>query len=226
MGGSIIFTSLDLDSGYWQVEMDEKSKPLIAFTVGPLSFYECERMLFGLTNAPATFQHLMESCLGELHLNWCIIYLDDIIVFSETPEEHLERLRGIFDKLAKAGLKLKPNKCKFFQSKITYLGHIVSATGIETNPKKIEAVKNWTTPMTVTDVRSFLCFTNHYHRFIKGYAKVASPLNILVSGDNANKKKAAVIWTGECQKAFEKLKNLCTDTPILAYDNYKKPFQL
>ena len=90
LGGAVIFTSLDLKSGYWQVEMDEESKVLTAFTVSPLGFYECERMPFELTNAPATFQRLMESCLGELHLNWCIIYLDDIIVFSRTPEEHLE----------------------------------------------------------------------------------------------------------------------------------------
>ena len=103
LGGSIIFTSLDLKSGYWQVEMDKMSK-LTAFTVGPFGFYECERMPFGLTNAPATFQRLMESCLGELHLNWCIIYLDDIIVFSKTPKEHIERLRGVFIKLVAAGL--------------------------------------------------------------------------------------------------------------------------
>ena len=90
LGGVIIFTSLDLKSGYWQVEMDEESKALTTFTVGPLGFYECERMPFGLTNAPATFQCLMESCLSEQHLNWCIIYLDDIIVFSNKPEEHLE----------------------------------------------------------------------------------------------------------------------------------------
>ena len=173
LGGAIIFTSLDLKSGYWQVEMDEESKALTTFTVSPLGFYECERMPFGLMNAPANFQHLMESCLGELHLNWCIIYLDDIIVFSKMPEEHLRRLRGVFDKLAKAGLKLKPSKCEFFKSRITYLGHIVLAAGIETDPKKIEAVKNWTLPKTVMDVRSFLGFTNHYCRFIRSYAKVA-----------------------------------------------------
>ena len=172
LGRAIIFTSLDLKSGYWQVEMDEESKALTAFTVGPLVLSECERLPFGLTNALATFQCLMESCLGELHLNWCIIYLDDIIVFSKTPEEHLKRLQGVFDKLAKAGLKLKPSKCEFFKSKITYLDHIVSVTGIETDPKKIEAVKNWTLPRTVMDVCSFLGFTNHYRRFIQGYAKV------------------------------------------------------
>ena len=95
LGGATIFTSLDLISGYWQVEMEEESKPLTAFTVGPLGFYECERMPFGLTNAPATFQCLLESCLGELHLNWCIIYLDDIIVFSDNQKYHLQRLRGV-----------------------------------------------------------------------------------------------------------------------------------
>ena len=192
--------------------MDEDSKPLTAFTVGPLGFYKCERMHFGLTNTPATFQRLMESCLGELHLSWCIIYLDDIMVFSTIPTEHLKRLRGVFEKLAKAGLKLKPSKCEFFKTKI--------------DSKKIEAVQNWTIAKTVTDVRSFLSFTNHYHRFIKGYAKVAKPLNVLVSGENANHKKALFKWTDECQVAFGKLKELCRSTPILAYANYKKPFEL
>ena len=173
LGGAMIFTSLDLKSGYWQVEMEEGSKPLTAFTAGPLGFYECEQMPFGLTNAPATFQRLMKNCLGDLHLNLCIIYLDDIIVFSNNPEDHLHRLRGVFDKLEKADLKLKPKKCEFFKTKITYLCHIVSAKGIETDPKKIKAVKDWTVPKTVTDVRSFLGFTNHYRRFIKGYANVA-----------------------------------------------------
>ena len=89
LNGATIFTSLDLKSGYWQVELDDESIPLTAFTVGPLGFYKCVRMPFGLTNAPATFQRLMESCLGEMHLNWCIIYLDDVIIFSSTPEEHI-----------------------------------------------------------------------------------------------------------------------------------------
>ena len=112
-------------------------------------------------------------------------------------------MQGVFDKLAKAGLKLKPSKCEFCKSKITYLGHIVSAAGIETDPKKIETVKNWTLPRTVTDVGSFLGFTNHYHRFIQGYAKVAQPLNILTSGDNGNHKKVLVEWNPECQSAFD-----------------------
>ena len=125
----------------------------------------------------------------------------------------------MFDKLAKAGLKLKPSKCEFFKSKITYLGHIVSAAEIETDPKKIEAVKDWTVPKTVTDIHSFLGFTNHYHRFSQGYVKVAQPLNTLISGDNANQKKALVDWTPECQLAFDQLKDLCTSAPILIIRN-------
>ena len=183
-------------------------------------------MPFGLTNASATFQRLMESCLGDLHLNWCIIYLDDVIVFSKTPKEHIERLRGVLHKLFLVGLKLKPKKCEFFKSKIAYLSHIVSAKGIETDPKKVEAVRNWTVPKTVTDIRSFLGFTNYYRQFIKDYAKVARPLNTLISGENAAKKKKLVEWYEQCQKAFDTLKDLCTSTPILAYADYKRDFQL
>ena len=99
-----IFTSLHLQSGYWQVELTGASRPLTAFTRGPLGFYECVWMPIGLTNVPATFQHLMESCLREMHLKWCIFYLNDIIVFSKIPEEHVQRLRGVFEKLSAAGL--------------------------------------------------------------------------------------------------------------------------
>ena len=123
--GAKWFSTLDLKSGYWQVELEEEAKSLTALTMGPLGFCECERMPFGLPNAPATFQRLMESCLGELHLSWCIIYLDDIIVFSWTPEEHCFRLQAVFDKLKAAGLKLKPSKCELFKKQINYLGHVV-----------------------------------------------------------------------------------------------------
>ena len=165
------FTSLDLQSGYWQVELTEASRPLTAFTIGLLRFYECVRMPFGLTNALATFQYLMESCLGEMHLKWCIIYLDDIIVFSKMPEKHIKRLRGVFEKLSAAGFRLKLSKCEFFKSRITYLGHIVSKDGIETEKKKVIAVQKWLISKTVTEVCNFLGFTNYYHRFIPKYAQ-------------------------------------------------------
>ena len=153
--GAVWFSTLDLKSGYWQVELEEEAKPLTAFTVGPLGFWEYECMPFGLTNAPATFQRLMESCLGELHLNWYIIYLDDITVFSRTLDEHIHRLRAVFEKLKAAGLKLKPSKCDFFKKEIKYLGHVVSELGVSTDPDKVKAVTEWPEPTTVTEVRSF-----------------------------------------------------------------------
>ena len=122
--------------------------------------------LEGLTNAPATFQRLMETCLDDLHLNWCIIYLDNVIIFSKLPEEHLKWLDAVFMKIGEAGLKLKPSKCEFFKKQIAYLGHIISNKGIETDPSKIEAIRKWPVPKTVHDVRSFLGFTNYYRKFI------------------------------------------------------------
>ena len=226
LNGACIFTSLDLKSGYWQVELDEESIPLTAFTVGPLGFYECVRMPFGLTNAPATFQRLMESCLGELHLDWCIIYLDDIIIFSKNLDDHITRLEGVFEKLAKAGLKLKPSKCEFFRSSLKYLGHIVSKEGIATDLRKIEAIRNWPHPKTVTDVCSFTGFTNYYRKFIKGYAKIARPLHEITSGDNAKHKNHKVDWNIRCNDSFEALKSICSECPVLAYADYTKPFIL
>ena len=220
------FSALDLKSGYWQVELDEESKPLTAFTVGPLGFYECERMPFRATNVPATFQRMMETCLGDLHLNWCLIYLDDIIVFAKTQQEAITRLGTMFQKLREARLKLQPSKCELFKTSWLYLGHIVSEDGIRTDPKKIEAVLQWPVPVTVTNVRSFLGLTNYYRRFLKGYAKIARPLTNLISGENADKKKALVVWTPKCQQAFEQLKKLCTEAPMLAYPDFMKPFKL
>ena len=118
--GSQWFSLLDLKLGYWQVEMDVESKPLTAFTMGPLGFYECKRMPFGLTNAPTTFQRLMETCLGDLSLHRCIIYLDGIVIFSKDLASHLEKLEAVFWKLEEAGLKLKPSKCKLFKWQIAY----------------------------------------------------------------------------------------------------------
>ena len=142
--------------------MEEDSKALTAFTVGPLGCYKCEHMPFGLSNAPATFQWLMQSCLGDLHLHYCIIYLHDVIVFSKKLEEHVFRLKAVFEKLKQAVLKPKPSKCEFFRQEWTYLGHVVSKDGIQTNPKKVEAIHRWLIPTNVTEIRSFLGFTNYY----------------------------------------------------------------
>ena len=206
--------------------MDEESKPLTSFTVGLLGFYEYERMPFGLTNAPALFQRLMETCLGDLNLHWCIIYLDDIVIFSKDLASHLERLKAVFQKLEEAGLKLKPSKCELFWRKLAYLGHVISAKGEATDEGKIEAIKNWPTPTNATKVSSFLGFTGYYCRFIPKFMQVAHPLHKLTLGENVGKKKAAIKWDSKCQQAFDDLKTLCTKAPILAYANFAKPFKL
>ena len=139
-------------------------------------------MPFGLTNVPATFQLLIQSCLGNLHLCYYIIYLDDVIVFSKMLEEHLLRLKAVFEKCNQVGLKLKPLKCELFRQELIYLGHVVSKNGIQTDPKKVEAICKWPVPTKVTEVRIFFGFTNYYWRFIKRYAQVGKPLYKLISG--------------------------------------------
>ena len=175
LNAACIFTSLDLKASYWQVKMSEESIPYTAFMVGPLGFYEWVRMPFGLTDAPATFQQLMESCLGDLHLQYCIMYLDDIIIFLKTPSEYFDRLEAVFTKIAKAGLRLKPKKCKFFKTCVEYLGYIVSKNGIEMNLKKIKVIIKWPQPSTVTDVRSFLSFCNYYRSSYTNMPRLLNP---------------------------------------------------
>ena len=187
-------------------------------------------MPFGATNAPATFQRLMHDCLGDLNMNWCIVYLDDIIIFSDTKEEHIKRLEAVSQKLMAAGLKLKPTKCFFFRDEIEYLGHVVSGKGISTNPKKIEAVTKWPTPKTVYDVRSFLGFVGYYRRFIKNFSKITKPIREVITGlENQSKraaKKTYIEWTDLANAAFDNLKTMCVSTPILAYPDYQLPFTL
>ena len=153
--------------------MDEESKLLTMFTIRPLGFYKYDTMPFRLTNAPATFQQLMEMGLREFNLNWCIIYLDDIVIFLKDPTSCLKRLQAMFQKLEQARWKLKPSKCDLFCRHITYLGHIVSAQGIATDKGKIDAIRKWPTPTTVTNVQSFLGFIGYYHQFIPKFAQVA-----------------------------------------------------
>ena len=206
--------------------MDEESKKYTAFTIRLLGFYECDRMPFGLCNAPAMFQWLMEMCLNDLNLKWCLIYLDDIVIFSKTQEEHIEHLDAVLQRLIDAGLKLKPSKCNLFKKEIVYLGHRVTIKGIHPNPKGIKAVQEIVAPETVTGVRKFIGLVSHYWKFIKGFANITRPLNKLVSGENAKKKKERIVWTDKCQVAFNRLKEALSTALVLAYTDYSKPFGL
>lgn len=232
LSGSKYFSKLDLRSGYWQVGIKESDKSKTAFSVGPLGFFECNRMAFGLCNAPASFQRLMERCMGELHLKECLIYLDDIIIFSKTFDEHLERLQNVFRQLELHGLKLKGSKCEFFQKKCQYLGHIVGEHGVQTDPDKIAVLRDWQPPSNVKELRSFLGFAGYYRRFVRNYSSLVKPLNALLVGHPTNKKnkrkKEAVDWNWgpEQQNAFDTIIEKLTSPPVLAYADYTKPFML
>ena len=153
--GSKWFSTLDLASGYWQVPMDLKDIDKTAFTT-PFGLYHFTVMPFGLANAPATFERMMEQVLSGLHWEICLIYIDDVIVFSRTFEEHLVRLHQVLSRIKEANLKLSPSKCKLFRHSFEYLGHVVSQDGVGTDPKKIEAITEWPTPRSIRDVRSFV----------------------------------------------------------------------
>ena len=149
MVGSAHFSSMDFKSGFWQIKMTPELQQYMAFTVGNLRFYEFTHMPFGLCNAQATFQHLMQNTLGELNLTYCVIYLDNVIVFGHTEEEHLEHLRMVFERFQEFNLKLKPSKCSFFQSEIVYLAHHISQQGILLSHDGMWAVEEFLMPETV-----------------------------------------------------------------------------
>ena len=219
LNGSQLYSLMDLMSGYWQVEMHPASREHTAFTTyGGL--YEFLVTPFGLTSAPPTFMRLMECVLRNLTYKICLIYLDDILVYSRTFDDHLFHLRQVFDRLRQANLKLKPSKCHFACAKVQYLGHIVSGDGVAPDPEKISAVKNFPRPHNVKTVRSFLGLANYYRRFIKDFAKLAAPLNKLL------RKDQKFAWTPLCEEAFEALKSALTSAPILAFPDFTQPFHL
>ena len=213
------FSSLDLASGYWQVGMDEESQEKTAFATHA-GLYEFTVMPFGLCNAPATFQRLMENVLAGLARDKCIIYLDDILVIGRTLQEHMENLRLVFTRLRQAGLKLKPSKCKLMQREVQFLGYVVSSGGISGDPQKITAVKEFPRPVDLKSLRAFLGLTSYYRRFVPRFSAVAQPLY------NLTKKDALFEWTVECEEAFQRLKDLLTKAPVLAYPQFGQRFLL
>ncbi|MGH0152770.1 UNVERIFIED_CONTAM: hypothetical protein FKN15_039155 [Acipenser sinensis] len=196
-----------------------------------MGLFEFERMPFGLCNAPATFQRLMECCLGEQNFESLLIYLDDVIVYSPDFVSHLKHLEFVFSRLQHNGLKLKPSKCCLLKKHVQYLGHIVSESGVQADPKKIEVVQCWSSPTTVKELRSFLGFVGYYRRYIKNFSRVASPLHALLCNvpKKGRKPGSGFVpwqWTKECETAFQQLKQLLTDAPILNFADFTAPFIL
>lgn len=210
LGGAKWFSTLDLASGYWQVALDEEASQKSTFVVRN-GLYRWKCMPFGLCNAPATFERLMEKVMAGLQWDILLIYLDDIIVLGKSVTEMIERLRVVFARLGQAGLKLKPSKCHLFRQSVAYLGHIVSTEGVATDPQKVQAVADWPVPRCVKDVRSFLGLASYYRKFIRGFAGIASPLHALTE------KSRDFIWDESCQGAFEELKSMLVTAPVLPY---------
>ena len=208
LGSATYFSTFDLRSGYFQIAMDEADRDKTSFVTRRGSF-RFTSMPFGLCNAPATFQRLMDVVMAGLKYEVCLVYLDDIVLFSNSIEEHLVRMRQIFDRLRYANLKLKPSKCHLLRRQVTFLGHVVSEGKLATEPAKIECVQSWPVPENVAEVRSFVGLCSYYRRFVKDFAQVAAPLHAL-TGNNVHFQ-----WTAECQAAFVELKKLLTTSPVL-----------
>ncbi|XP_041419675.1 uncharacterized protein LOC121393898 [Xenopus laevis] len=223
--GSAWFSVMDLRSGYYQIPMDPEDQEKTAF-ICPLGFYQFTRMPQGISGAPATFQRLMEKVLGDLTPRHCIVYLDDIIVFGSTLEEHDIRLFNVLEHLRQEGLKLSLDKCKFARKSVRFVGHIVSADGVDTDPEKVAAVLSWPKPSNVTELRSFLGFCGYYRRFVEGYSKIAHPLNGLLKVRSSVASQFQNNWSLECEEVFQTLKKKLTEAPVLAYADPQKPYVL
>ena len=214
-----LYSTIDLLSGYWQVGIAEKDKEKTAF-ITQEGLFEFNVMPFGLCNAPATFQRLMNLTLSGVLWSECLVYLDDIIIFGRTFEEHLSHLLSVLGRLREFGLKAKLSKCNFLQKKVLYLGHIISPEGIVTDPSKTQRIMDWPTPCNFKEVQQFLGLASYYRRFIQKFAEIARPLHRLTERGRDFK------WTTECADAFAKLKFCLHSSPILAYPDFTLPFIL
>ena len=210
---------MDLKSGYWQIEMEETSRPKTAF-ITPMGLFEFNKMPFGLATAPSIFQDLMNNTLQGMLFEFCLCYLDDIIVYSNSEEEHLKHLEAIFRRLDEAGLKLKLSKCEFFMKRLQFLGHLVSRDGIQPDFEKVRAIAKMPPPTCVKDVRAFIGMTSYYRRYMPNFSEVAVPLISLT------RKNARFEWDDKCQMAFNKLKQLLTEAPVLVHPDITKPYRL
>lgn len=231
LGGAKYFSTLDLASGYNQVPVAEGDRAKTAFCT-PFGLFEYNRMPFGLCNAPGTFQRLMERIFGDQSFQTLLLYLDDVVVYASTFEQHLQRLELVFGRLRAHNLKLKLAKCQFFAREVKYLGHVISAGGVATDPDKTRAVAEWPRPRTAKDLRSFLGFASYYRRFVPQFAVHAAPLHQAVAAASGPKKTPdsgrdlGALWDAACEAGFRTLKDRLVSAPVLAYADFAKPFIL
>lgn len=219
LGKCSYFSLIDLATGFFQIEMNEADIPKTAFSVDN-GLYEFLRMPQGCRTAPSTFQRVMDNVLRGLQNEKCLVYMDDILVYSATLEEHVNRLREVFERLRKYNLKIQPDKCEFLRKEICYLGHVVTPDGVLPNPDKISAIQNYPIPQNEKDIRAFLGLTGYYRRFIPNYAKIVKPLTKLL------KKDTVFCFDPPCLESFQLCKDILTSPPILQYPNFEQEFIL
>eukprot|EP00253_Pinus_taeda_P021984 PITA_21984 len=215
--GATVFSKIDLRSGYHQIRIKDEDIAKTAFRTR-YGHYEFVVLPFGLTNAPATFMCLMNNIFHPYLDRFVLIFIDDILIYSRTIEEHYEHLRRVLQTLREHQLYAKFSKCDFFKEEIQYLGHVITKEGIAVDPEKIKAIMDWPVPKDVTDVRSFMGLAGYYRRFVEGFSKVAFPITSL------QKKGKSFQWTPNCQKSFEQLKHLLTTAPILCIADPNKDY--
>lgn len=219
LGKCKYFTTLDLASGFHQIEVNPADVCKTAFSVEH-GHYEYLRMPFGLRNAPATFQRAINNILTGLQGEICLVYLDDIIIYSSDLQDHLIRLDKVFQRLRNHNLKIQPDKCEFLRKEVCYLGHIITTDGVKPNPEKIRCVTEFQQPRNQKQIKQFLGLSGYYRRFVPNYSKIIKPLTRLL------KKDVEFNFSKDCIEAFETCKRLLTSSPILQYPDFTKPFIL
>ena len=228
--GSKYFSTLDLQSAYNQIEVAVEDRAKTSFTT-LFGLYEFTRMPFGLCNAPATFQRLMQVIFRKQMYQTMLCYLDDILIFSKTIEEHIQRLDEVFEILETNGLKLKRKKCCFLKESVIYLGHMIDKEGVSPDPNKIEVIQKWDIPRNIKELRAFIGFTGYYRKYVEKYAKIARPLHDLIINTNKelkNKRTKNIDiqgkWNEKCEMSFNKLKLMLTTPPVLGIPDYNQDF--
>jgi hypothetical protein len=216
--GASVFSKIDLRSGYFQLKIREHDIPKTAF-VTRYGSYEYTVMPFGLTNASSYFMNMMNKVFMEFLDKFVIVFIDDILIYSKSNEEHEKHLRAILEKLREHKLYAKFSKCEFWLSEVGFLGHIVTKDGIAVDPAKVTAVTEWESPKNVGEIVSFLGLVGYYRRFIENFSKIAKPLTKLL------KKEKKFEWTEGCENSFQELKKKLVSAPILCLPDLEKEFQ-
>lgn len=211
-------TSLDIKSAYWQIPVEEASKEITAFTVPGRGLYHFNRLPFGLHNAPATWQRLIDRVLGPELEPHVFVYLDDIIIVTQDFDKHLEILREVFNRLSNSGLTVARDKCQFCRKSLKFLGFVVDDTGLHVDPEKVSAIVNMPPPQNTTEVRRIIGMASWYRRFIPNFSSVVAPITNLL------KKNTKFVWSQECEAAFSSIKGNLVSSPVMCCPDFDKPF--